>query len=204
MEQLASYALETISATGVKRYILGIYIRDTKLQMWYFDRCPGLGSDTIDFGASDEGFATFIDLILAIGQGSPENLGFEPVLKRSADGADHWSPNPEGALVRIPDGPMFRLCGETKINPTRGLIGRGTAVFDAQMQLDNGRFSEASYIVKLSWQDPSRIPEAELLKEAEGIPGIPSIIASAILGRLSGGARGKLAQPVFFTNTNRR
>ncbi len=123
-EQLAGYAIEMFSARGVRRHVLGLYIDSLSVEFWYYDRSAGYGSIPCSFG---EGWESIAILLLAIGNASAQQLGFEPHIKpprnvRSSPGALMLT---EADKARITvDRTEYEIEGE-KLGRLRSLTGRG-------------------------------------------------------------------------------
>lgn len=190
-EQLASYALEILSAGGYRRSTLGCYIKHTAMEFWHFDRSGGIGSSPLNFKDTPDQLVAIIE---GLARATEQQLGFEPFIQGRP------TPFPTTALDAI-----IRFDGERdekfKILETlsrqRGLTGRGTVVFrvkafkkkDRRAHLRRGEFA-----AKLSWQPPLRDGEDVLLKEAadKGVIGLPKVYFSADVDKLSDDVRGKL------------
>ena len=84
------------------------------------------------------------------------------------------------------------LANLKKLNTgTRGLVGRGTAVYSFG---DDEKDPDAPFALKLSWQPVLRPRKQDFLLCAEraGVEGIPRVLAGDNLGNLLDGIRGRL------------
>ena len=118
-QQLASYALEVLSATGLRRSTLGLLISDDRLEVWFYDRAGGIAAESISI---QEDFVRFVQLFVALSRASPQELGFEPSIFPPSPFPTHAN----GAAVPSNSGATWEIIGE-RLNETRGLVGHGIA-----------------------------------------------------------------------------
>ena len=183
-QQLASYALEVLSATGLRRSTLGLLISDDRLEIWFYDRAGGIAAESISI---KDDFVRFVELFVALSRATPEELGFEPCIFPATPFPTHAN----GAAVPSNSGATWEIIGE-RLNETRGLIGHGTAAWKVVNHAGSST-DEEPCAAKISWQEAgSRESEVSLLMDAAGIAGIPSLVDSADLAQLSDGVRGRL------------
>lgn len=204
LEQLGSYALEVLSANGVRRFTYGIHIVDTEVRLWYFDRSGEFGSRPLDLQCLDD-VHLFVRLFFAIGSTKrSETFGFEPYLPSKVT---RFPQHPEQCTLRVPHKSMggvesiagcdklYRITKDVLNNSTRrGLKGRGTLVLTARDSTTG-----ESVVIKLSWQlpgqgDVKRESEANMLAEVVNHPHLPTLVANADLTDLSVGVRDGLTK----------
>lgn len=190
-EQLASYALEVLSAGGFRRSTLGCYIKHSTIELWHFDRSGGIGSSPFNFGDQPDYLVTVID---GLARATERQFGFEPFIQGRPVA---FPTTAKDAIIRFDGerGEKFKIL-ET-LSKQRALTGRGTTVFrvkafkkkDKQAPLRRGEFA-----AKLSWQPPRRDGEGGLLKEAadKGVTGVPKVYFASDVDKLSDDVRGKL------------
>ena len=187
-EQVASYALETLSSNALKSATLGLVIMNDMVEIWYFDRAGCLGSDILELHKEDD-FYIFVNAIMAIASASATNLGFDPCFAYEG----RWPFSQCGCGISIPSAEpegspyIAKVLSNQPVDLSRGLLGRGTRVLPVGMWDD-----QTTYVLKLSWQPVSRVSEAEYYRRAGDIDGIPQLICDGNLTLLSNGARGRL------------
>lgn len=133
-EQLASYAMEVLSANGLRRHTLGVYVVDGEMEMWYFDRAGAVGSKMVDFTTYSTNLFHFIQLLHSV---SPEALGFDPDFKSSETAPTTRQNLHQQAEQKYPTSPFgyFLSVGEhskvivgTPQLTSRGLVGGGESI----------------------------------------------------------------------------
>ena len=140
-EQLAGYAIEMFSARGVRRHVLGLFIDSLSVEFWYYNRSAGYGSVPQSFGENWESLAI---LLLAIGNASAEDLGFQPHIMpprnvESGLGSSMLTSS-DGARIMV-DGEEYEVQGE-KLGKLRSLTGRGEP---SEFNVQSGNFPSCRY-----------------------------------------------------------
>lgn len=200
-EHLAVHAMEMMSASGLRHRAFTILVKNLRASINYFDRYGALCSSEINI-ASPSGQTTFARLISILGLMNREEYGF---ISRF----DHYARWPATSKPKIPDlalqgqtytVPFLQLLNEQRV---RGLFGRGSAVY----AFEHGG---NSFVMKLSWQPPTRTPEwqfytdntryirtpstgeVKYYKCANDIGGMPKLVGHEDILRFSEGMRGEL------------
>ena len=189
-EVLAGYALEILSASGLRQHVIAVLVDNESISLWYFDRSGVISSTEMNL-ETKKGQDMFYDVLGILGCASRTDLGYVRRLCPSA-----WWPSTEnaGSLLLWDRHGKSRNCDLAnlkKLNTgSRGLIGRGTTVYSFGGDED----SSAPFALKLSWQPTSRPSEARCFVAAElaGVEGIPHMLAMGHLASLSGGIRSYL------------
>lgn len=180
-QRLGSFALEMMSVFGDRRHVLGVYIDGLMVEVWYFDRSGALGTKAFNIAQDRK---TFISLIYGLARGNPQELGYEPIILPIPKPRSLLPLGTMGTSIRIgpgelkEDAPAYTIAN-TLFN-TRGLLGRGTAVFRV-LGFDN----QEEYAAKLSWQLVSRGSESVVLKR----------LMKRLRKRLPDGEAGRLGLP---------
>ena len=189
-EQVASYALETLSANPLKRSTMGMVLLGDRLEVWHFDRLGCLGSDTITLNQEPH-FQLFVKLVVYIVNSSAETLGFEP----SFGYGDSWPHSLDNCTLEIPgeNGATGRptiatIASDEPLHLSRCLSGRGTSVLPVKLEQGG-----STLVMKIGWQDSARMSEADFYKMAAGVEGLPDIKCSGtIVPSLREGVRERL------------
>ncbi|KDQ08441.1 hypothetical protein BOTBODRAFT_69746 [Botryobasidium botryosum FD-172 SS1] len=125
--QLVAYALETLSALGNRRFVLGLHFDGCQGHIWYFSRSVIISSTSFHIEAQ---FTTFASIIATLPRLSLEGLGFDPNIFSLAPpicpprSLDDW-------ILRLPkeDGGACSYASILRIiYIEKCIIGRGTTV----------------------------------------------------------------------------
>jgi len=190
-EYLAGYALEILSASGLRQHTIAVLVDNKSVSLWYFDRSGAISSTEMNL-ENENGREMFYSVLEVFALASRWELGY---VSRLFQGAEWPTPESVGNLLlwnRNKKKQIWELAKLKKLNTgTRGLIGRGTAVYSFG---DDEKDPDAPYALKLSWQPVLRPPELDFLlrAEREGVEGIPRVLAVDNLGNLLDGIRGRL------------
>lgn len=165
--RLASAAMESISASS-RHYTIGVYVNKFIVSLWYYDRTCVIRTVDFDFKESPQRFA----LICYALTNRDSRHGFDPFLFRSSP-SKHPSDNCAGGTAGaqmvfpsvLPDRPTthFRI-DEKPLYLYHGLLGRGTAVYQASRYLAEDRW-ESGIALKLSWPNTARPTEATIINK---------------------------------------
>ncbi|KAJ7845781.1 hypothetical protein B0H13DRAFT_2209083 [Mycena leptocephala] len=161
--QCASYALELLTYGGLRSHVIGALITNNLIELLYYDRSIIVKSESFNF-AQDT--ARFITMLKGVADLTENQWGYHPLLN---------APHPTelypsrgvlthplgGSDIKLNDGRLLTM-GET-IFQSHGIIGRGTCVSRAKMEVDG---EEKDVVVKWSWPAKTRTPEADLVKVA--------------------------------------
>lgn len=189
LETLGSYALEVMSATGLRQHVISILVENESISMVYFDRSGGLASSPCNLSI-DANQEVFFQAVSAIVSMSRDEFGFIADIQPKTTWPSLGSSSTLGlrtAGILEADEVPWPLVDLKHINQglARGLVGRGTMVYD---------LGDES-VLKLSWQPTERpISEAFFFDQANNhnIGGLPRMLAWNDLAWLSKGIRGRL------------
>ena len=190
-EVLAGYALEILSASGLRQHAIAILVDNESVSLWYFDRSGVISSTEMNLKTETDQ-EMFYDVLGILGCASRTDLGY---VKRLCPSTGWPSRENAGSLLLWDRGGESRnwdLENLKKLNiGSRGLIGRGTTVYSFG---DNGTDPDAPFALKLSWQPTSRPSEADFFVAAQdaGVEGTPRVLAMDRLASLSEGIRSRL------------
>lgn len=159
-EQIASYAMELFSITGLRSHALGMLIIDREIKLCYFDREGCIVTDSFDFIEEFDRFAT---IVVSLHLLDAHQWGFHPFLDV-----------PNGLLphVGVDDKAVTMTVEEVTLRVTDvryqqyGLVGRGTTVFDAVVIKGPEEILDEKVVVKSSWQVTTRLREDEIIRTA--------------------------------------
>lgn len=210
-EILAGYALEILSASGLRQHVFAVFVDNEAVSILYFDRSGVISSAEMNLH-TDAGRESFYNVFGAFANANREDWGF---VKRFRPCAGWPSTEKTGQLLlwnRNDQPQNWALTNLTRLNNyARGLLGRGTRVYsfggkeeDYMEEGYEGKGREeksprekcrALYALKLSWQPVIRASEVDFFVDAEaaGVEGIPKILAADNLALLSSGLRGGLS-----------
>jgi len=190
-EVLAGYALEILSASGLRQHTITVLVDNKLVSLWYFDRSGVISSTEMDLETA-VGRDMLYTVLGVFSLANRDDMGY---VRRIFPGTEWPFPENVGGLhLRDRKGTpkSWELANLTKLNTgSRGLIGRGTTVYSFG---DDEKDFDAPFALKLSWQPISRLPEAKFFEAAEnaGVEGIPRFLAGDELANLSEGIRGRL------------
>ncbi|KAJ7877113.1 hypothetical protein B0H14DRAFT_1690311 [Mycena olivaceomarginata] len=161
--QCASYALELLTYGGLRSHVIGALITNSLIELLYYDRSIIVKSESFNF-AQDT--ARFITMLKGVADLTENQWGYHPLL--NAPHPTQIFPNQgplthplDGSDIKLNDGRSLTM--DETIFQSHGIIGRGTCVSQAKMEVE-GR--EKDVIVKWSWPAKTRTPEADLVKIA--------------------------------------
>lgn len=206
-ERLGAYAVEIMCASGLRQHTYAIFVDDTKLYLWYFDRTGALGTLPIDL-STDEGQLDFLRTFGVLAVVPSHDFGFI----KQIDSAVSWPrlSDPSTLELNLPfdqgvdNNYLASLCPLNE-ERSRGLVGRGSTVYSFEVDDSDAPTSAALTsgglvrILKLAWQPESRPSEVGFFLRANGgldmarrISGIPRVRSFGDLAFLSKGIRGRL------------
>ncbi|KAF8306909.1 hypothetical protein DL93DRAFT_2143537 [Clavulina sp. PMI_390] len=146
-----------------RRFVLGVTLEDLSLRLWYMDQAAVMVSDAIDIV---EDFEWFIKLIIALGECSPENLGWDltieklPRSKLLGGSASMY----QIAMHDSQGSPrIFRTCRLLSDVGAEAFIGRGTRVWAVNEVIGNKVDTSRTMILKDYWVNEDRTREATIL-----------------------------------------
>ena len=191
-EILAGYALEILSASGLRQHVIAVLVDNESISLWYFDRSGVIPSTKMNLETETDR-EMFYNVLGILGCAGQSDLGY---VKRLCPSVGWPSTKNAGSLVlwdRYDKPRNYDLANLKKLNiGSRGLIGRGTTVYSFG---DDGTDpDDAPFALKLSWQPTSRPSEAVFFMVAQkaGVEGIPRVLAMDCLASLSDGIRSRL------------
>jgi hypothetical protein len=120
------------------------------MRVWAFDRLGSIASEEFDIDKDGLQFVSTVLGFLWAGQGE---LGFDPTIVMA---------NGQRFIEIERNGTTKRLVLDRAINRSRCIAGRATTCWKAHREGD----SDATFVVKDSWQHPERDNEGGLLREA--------------------------------------
>jgi hypothetical protein len=191
-EILAGYAMEILSASGLRQHTIAVIVDNESVSLWYFDRSGAISSTDMNL-STKTGREAFYGVLDVFGCARRDDWGYVKRLCPSA-----WWPSLEnaGGLLlwdRDDRQQSWELSNLKRLNTgSRGLVSRGTMVYSFG---DDDNDPDAPYALKLSWQPVSRPSETGFLVRAQdaAIDGIPIVLAGDALANLSDGIRGRLS-----------
>ncbi|TFY78117.1 hypothetical protein EWM64_g5894 [Hericium alpestre] len=170
--QLASYALESMSDIGNRRYTTGIFMRGKFMSLWYFDRIGAIKTEEFDI-QSEADQEKLVLVAHALHCCDRDHFGYEPLLR---DPTPCVAPTSVvDAILTLPDGKVqdsngdalagdlsFKVTGKA-LHVQYGIVGRGTVVLPVVPQ-DVEKFGDDELVAKLSWPVATRPAEDTLLR----------------------------------------
>nr|ODN88251.1 hypothetical protein L203_02860 [Cryptococcus depauperatus CBS 7841] len=147
---LGRYAREVLSAQDTRRFVLGFTLCGSLMRVWEFDRLGGIASDRFDINKEGK---RFVSTILGFLWMSEEDLGFDPTIITCGD---------KRYIDIERNGQEERIIIKRTMGRARCVVGRATTCWEAYAEKD----PENPLVIKDSWQDPERVHEGELLREA--------------------------------------
>ncbi|KAH7325241.1 hypothetical protein B0J17DRAFT_633180 [Rhizoctonia solani] len=169
LEQLLSYSLEAMTAQPHRRYIIGLLLDGFCLQLVFHCRGFVVASKPFDIRVER---VKLVVAVAALWLADLETLGFE---KRFIGSDDKPALDPIGSDVSVGE---MDLVVERIIYKARSLLGRGSATLVGADKKDRS----ALYVIKISCQVKTRVPESEFLEVAAGIPNVIRLVRSAEWG----------------------
>jgi len=164
--QMASYAVEALSDTVIRNYIIQVEVADRVIRVWYYDRCGIMNSTAIDIFSVD-----FAIVIFCFMRFRDEDWGFFP------------NPIRPGAIFDLDNGITVKLVDFIEPHRYYGLVGRCTNVLTAT----SDEFPDTALIVKASFQPRTRLPrEAEVIDQLKArLPdkhdNLPTVYGSKVI-----------------------
>ncbi|TFY77688.1 hypothetical protein EWM64_g6322 [Hericium alpestre] len=162
--QLASYALESMSDIGNRRYTTGIFMRGMLMSLWYFDRIGAIKTEEFDI-QSEVDQEKLVLVAHALHCCDRNHFGYEPLLKEptpsvaptTVDNATLTLPGSEVADCYgkpVAGDISFTVKGNA-LHVQYGIVGRGTVVLRVEPWGVEG-FSKKNrdLVAKLSWPWP--------------------------------------------------
>ncbi|KAJ1301877.1 hypothetical protein OPQ81_000717 [Rhizoctonia solani] len=174
LEQLLSYCLEAMVAQPHRRHTIGLLLENFRLQLVFHCRSFVVTSKPFDI-REDRGKLTIA--IAALWIADLETLGFE---KRFIGSDGQPALYPIGSSVSV-DG--MELIIRRAIYRARSLLGRVSATLVGADKED----PSALYVIKISCQAQTRVPESEFLKAAADVPNVIRLVRSANWGDILDG-----------------
>lgn len=159
-EQLATYAMEQLSNSGLRSHTLGMVIKDNDINLCYYDREGCIRADSFDF---IQEFDTLCAILISIHMLDAHQWGFSPYLEIIPGIIPHCDKD-ESAVTMTIDNLRVRL---TAVKYQQYcLLGRGTSVYDAIVIKGPDDKIGKEVVVKCSWQVKKRLREDETIKRA--------------------------------------
>ncbi|KAJ7231053.1 hypothetical protein B0H12DRAFT_1192785 [Mycena haematopus] len=160
--QCASYALELLTYGGFRSHVIGARVTNNLIELLYYDRSMIVTSEPLDISQQT---GKFITMLRGVADLKEKQWGYHPLL----DAPRLTKLYPPGVLtdpfrgssITLNDGRTLNM--GTTIHQSHGIIGRGTYVSGAKMEMQG---KKKDLVVKLSWPAKSRTSEAELVKIA--------------------------------------
>jgi hypothetical protein len=177
--QLATYALEAM-AVSPRHYTTGVFIDKFAVSLWYYDRTCVVRTVNFDFMNEPAKLAL---ILYAMSNCSTIHAGFDPFLHPDPTtstssvntpltkliGAQFVFP-PDGQTTMV-DSSDVRFCIKNILSEYRGLIGRGTMVYQVSRIHEDGRLGD-DQVLKSSWPLVLRTREGTTIATLlQAIPG---------------------------------
>ncbi|KAA1476852.1 hypothetical protein DENSPDRAFT_843973 [Dentipellis sp. KUC8613] len=199
-QQLAHYALESLYNIGNRRFIIGIFVKDLTLSLWYFDRIGVIKSEELYFLLEPE---LFMFIVAAVYSCDSEHLGYEP-LPQPPD-RDGWPfSSIKDSTLTLPcystsdlqdvDAPVTFIVSGEALHTQYGIVGRGTVVLPIRLSPGSsceGLNVDRHYTAKFSWPVHTRVAEDDLIRRIRTAAGprwqrhIPDLKLSLTIERAS-------------------
>ncbi|QRW08729.1 kinase domain protein [Ceratobasidium sp. AG-Ba] len=147
-----------------RRFVFGLTVSDTKMRLWFNDRCGVVSSTEFDI---NENWKDFVHIVLGVALADSNDLGYDPdvalVNQSKADSPQY------DITVHSADGSktIYRTVELISDIGAESLIGRGTRVWKVQ-KLANGGGSGPFFALKDVWVYDDRPMEHEAMKEIIG------------------------------------
>lgn len=160
MNQLVNGAYLVFSTQDDRRFHVALSVCTTEIRLLFFDRSGVVGSTAIDLHKYPE---TFVRILAGLMLTDRSILGYDPTILRGPDGIRQ---------IRV-GGALYDIVSTQFVSDV--IRGRGTVCWHVQR-------GGIDYVVKDTWADISRTyTEAEILKKAHGIEGVPEVIAAEVV-----------------------
>ncbi|CAE6481567.1 unnamed protein product [Rhizoctonia solani] len=169
LEQLLSYSLESMAAQPHRRHSIGLVLDDFRLQLVFHCRGFVVTSRPFDIRVEQE---KLVVAVAALWLADLETLGFE---RRVIGSEGKPALDPIGSEVSVGE---MDLEIKRIIYKARALFGRGSATLLGADKKD----PSALYVIKISCQVKTRVPESEFLQSAADIPNVIRMAHSANWG----------------------
>ncbi|KAJ7625017.1 hypothetical protein DFH06DRAFT_1008349 [Mycena polygramma] len=159
-KQLLNGAYLMFSKQDNRRFIISIAFMATTIRLYIFDRAGVVTSDCFDLHKDPE---TFVRVMVAfMFTNDPAVLGYDTSITKTDD----------GRFIEVA-GVKYKIVKTLFISDV--VRGRGTVCWHA-------RHGDQDFVIKDTWADDSRPhTEAEILKMAHGVEGVPKVIADVIV-----------------------
>ncbi|KAI9600185.1 hypothetical protein KEM48_000599 [Puccinia striiformis f. sp. tritici PST-130] len=82
---LGRYVCEVFKAQPTRRFVVGVTVFETSIQIWQFDRSGAIGSEPFDFKSKEPNIEKFLDLMLCFFTCNQKLLGFDPTFLEAHD-----------------------------------------------------------------------------------------------------------------------
>ncbi|KAE8353895.1 hypothetical protein BDV28DRAFT_97792 [Aspergillus coremiiformis] len=149
---LGRYAKNVLTIQDTRRFVLGFTLCGSNMRLWEFDRVGAIASSSFD---TNKDGLQFISIMLGFLLMNDEQLGHDPSILRTSDGAKYIE------ITR--NGESERLFLEELMKRSACVAGRATTCWKARREGDQ---TNAPLVIKDSWQYPEREEEGKLLYEA--------------------------------------
>ncbi|OJJ75837.1 hypothetical protein ASPBRDRAFT_51544 [Aspergillus brasiliensis CBS 101740] len=149
---LGRCAREVFTSQDSRRFVLGFTLCGSIMRLWSFDRVGAISSTA--FNINKDG-SRFVLSMLGFLRMDLKDLGYDPSIITTSNGTRF--------IQIMRDGKPERLIIEKLIRRSACIVGRATTCWKAHREGDK---SEASLVIKDSWQYPERKDEGLLLREA--------------------------------------
>lgn len=153
---LCALAREVFISQPTRRFLHGLYIRKSQVEVWTFDRSGIYCCETFDVQNES---ARFPSLIMSFRLMMDKDLGGSEVIQKDYN----------GQFIRLEDSAWNTLgneklyLGDEPISQSEDLVGTCTACYRARLPTSDGW----EYVVKFKWCLISDRPEEEMLKLAK-------------------------------------
>ncbi|KAG8912386.1 hypothetical protein FRC00_004622 [Tulasnella sp. 408] len=199
--QLAHYAMETLSAVGDRTNVFGLAVKCPNVTLWYFDRCGAVRSPPLNVqDHQGQDFLAFVKFLSALVYSEDDTLGFNPFFGASP-GTKRvgMRKNLRNISIKASELSEASLNLEQELVRRAGLVGRATVVYKAKLWHHgegNGVLVDA--VLKSSWQHVQRIPEYDILQKlhmhAEAIQHVVEVFYK-MEGPTVSSQRGRFGEP---------
>ncbi|KAH9467000.1 hypothetical protein Pst134EB_002034 [Puccinia striiformis f. sp. tritici] len=149
---LGRYVCEVFKAQPTRRFVVGVTVFETSIQIWQFDRSGAIGSEPFDFKSKEPNIEKFLDLMLCFFTCNQKLLGFDPTFLEAHD-------LPTVIRIQTRDDQEFEIDPKPVFRAS-GITGRGTTCWKAHLSGDKSQ----EFLIKDSWQPEHRRKEGDMLR----------------------------------------
>ncbi|KAL5638118.1 hypothetical protein ACGC1H_002391 [Rhizoctonia solani] len=145
-----------------RRFVHGLTCENTKVKLWYNDRCNVVASEEFDV---NKDWRILVRIILSIQQATAAELGYDPNMVSLPSANPTSEPqyditihNSEKKIVNV-----YRTLGIISDVGADSMVGRGTRVWKVQ-KVENGQPGGPTYALKMVWVHKDSFEEHAFVK----------------------------------------